>query len=130
MWKIVTFAAAMLWLAGCSNDNQIFIENDAQADIMINFRASKTDIPSGTSTTIKDIPNGTYDYATTYWVPAGATSWSVSGAAGSGSLAFNKKETHQLLIYSSSLSNGAYTLYVNATSSEPTTGAAKVVGPR
>jgi hypothetical protein len=130
MWKVMTFAAAVLWLAGCSNDNQILIRNDAQADIMINFRANETDIPSGTSTTIKDIPNGAFDYATTYGVPAGATSWSVSGAAGAGTLTFSKKETHQLLIYSSTLSNGAYTLYVNATSSEPTTAAAKVVGPR
>jgi outer membrane receptor for ferric coprogen and ferric-rhodotorulic acid len=127
MWKILAIAAAMVSLVGCSNDNQISIVNNAQGDIMFNFRAQETNVASGHSATIKDIPNGTYDYATTYGVPAGATSWSVSGDAGAGSLTFNKKETRQLLIFSSTLSGGAYTLYANITSSE-SSGSSAVAG--
>jgi hypothetical protein len=130
MWKMLAITAATLSLVGCANDNQIAIVNNAQGAIMFNFRATETDIPSGASLTIKDIPNGTYEYATTYGIPASATSWSVSGAAGAGSLTFSKKETHHLLIYSSTLAAGAYTLYVNGTSSEPTGAAAKVLAPR
>jgi hypothetical protein len=129
MWKIVVLAAALTWLAGCSNDNQIRIVNKAQGILLINFRATEFDLLSGADTTIKDVPNGTYEYATTFGIPFGAKSLSVSGDAGAGSLTFNKKESHHLMLYSSTILDSVYTVYVNSTSSDQT-GAAKVLGPR
>jgi hypothetical protein len=118
--KFLLATAAVIWLAGCANDNKITIVNNAQEDIMFNFRATVTTVAAGTTAPITNIPNGSYEYNTTYGVPAEATSWSVSGAAGGGSLSFDLNQTHHLLIYSSRLSAGAYTLYVNATSSDST----------
>jgi len=129
MWKTVAVTAAVVAMIGCSNDNRIVIKNDAESMLLINFRATEYDIASGQGTTIKGIPNGTYDYVTTFSIPREATSLSVSGGAGSGSLTFSKQNTHQLLLYSSTVFDSVYSVFVNATSSDHPA-AAKITGPR
>ncbi len=129
MRKVLVAGAVLFSLIGCVNNNQIALVNDAQESIMFNFRATEYDVASGASVTIKNIPNGTYGYSTTYTLPAQATSFSISGNAGSGSLTFEREQTHQLLIYSSTLIDFAYTLYVNATSTDTIGVAAMITGP-
>jgi hypothetical protein len=128
MRKVLAAGAVFFSLIGCANNNQIAIVNYAQESIMFNFRATEYDVESGASATIKNIPNGTYGYNTSYAIPAGATAAS-SGAVG-GSLSFEREQTHQLLIYSSTLIAGTYTLYVNQTSTDSTGSAAMITGPK
>ncbi|NLW32263.1 MAG: hypothetical protein GXY77_12510 [Fibrobacter sp.] len=107
-----------VFLFGCSNDNEIKISNLAQGDVFFNFRAKKyVVVGNGGEITIDEIPNGSFEYATTFSVPAGA-SFGIEGDAGAGLLEFEKSETRHLLIYSSTFDDGNYTLYVNKTSSK------------
>lgn len=105
-----------VFLFGCSNDNEIKISNLAQGDVFFNFRAKKyVVVGNGGEITIDEIPNGSFEYATTFSVPAGA-SFGIEGDAGAGLLEF--EASRHLLIYSSTFDDGNYTLYVNKTSSK------------
>ena len=119
MKKYLPVLVLLIALWGCSNDNKLTIKNIGDEPIYINFRASIDSVYPGGSFPVTDIPNGTYEYNTTYRIPPGVTSASMSGEAGSGQLFFEKKDTQILLLYSSTLLNGAYTVYVNKSSSEP-----------
>ncbi len=120
MKKVLIAVLGFLCLMGCANDNKITIVNNAQEEIMFNFRATETDVPAGVTRDIPNIPNGTFEYATTYVLPPGTTSSSTAGNAGGGNLTFDLNQTHQRLIYASTFVAGTYTLNVNATSSSST----------
>jgi hypothetical protein len=105
-------------VCGCSryNDNKISIINESDSQIIFNFRASIYTVNSYGTLTIKDIPNGTFSYETTYGVPIIAKSSSVNGNA-SGDLAFNWNDTHIQFYFSSKLAtDSTYTLNVSVTS--------------
>ena len=130
MKKIVALFAFLVFFTGCSNDNKITINNMAADNIYFNFRAKKYTITTDETIVITDIPNGSYMYATTYQIPSGATSWSIDGAAASGSLTFQKKDTQVLLLYASTTTEaGAYNVNVNSTSTISTTTTASITGP-
>lgn len=117
MRKILAVAAAALSLIGCSNDNQIVIDNSAQESISFNFRAVETPVASGSSATIPDIPNGTYAVTLGIVPPSQATSWSVTPT--SGSLTFAKKSTKIRVAFGSTLTNGVYAVTWNYSSTDP-----------
>jgi hypothetical protein len=117
MWKALMVTAALMLLIGCSNDNQIVIDNSAQEAIMFNFRAVETQVASGSSATIQDIPNGTYAVTLGLTPPSGATSWSMSPS--SGSLTFAKKSTKIRIAFGSTLTNGVYAVTWNYSSTDP-----------
>jgi hypothetical protein len=119
MKKIIGLIALSIALYGCSNDNKLTINNQASESIFINFRASVITIAPGGTQTVTDIPNGGYNYNTTFEIPSNITSWSASGSAASGQLTFDKKNTQILLLYSSTTLAGVYTAYVNESSSDP-----------
>jgi hypothetical protein len=104
-------------VCGCSryNDNKISIINESDSQIIFNFRASIYTVNSYGNLTIKEIPNGTFSYGTTYGMPSTATSSSVNGAS-SGDLAFNWDDTHVQIYYSSLQVDDEYTLNVSVTS--------------
>jgi uncharacterized lipoprotein NlpE involved in copper resistance len=130
MKKIITLFGSLLVLAGCSNDNKIVINNLADGNIYFNFRAQQYEIASDQSVTIADIPNGTYVYATTYQIPSGAKTWSITGDAASGSLMFDKKSTRILLLYASTMDqNGAYNVNVTWSTTNSSTSTASLTGP-
>ena len=104
MKKIVAIFAFLMVLVGCSNNNKITITNLAHDYIYFNFRAQKYDIASNTTLVISDIPNGTYTYSTTYWIPASAKTWGITGDAAGGSIPFEKKDTRVLLLYAATMS--------------------------
>jgi hypothetical protein len=121
MKKTVLFLCVLLFLTGCANDNKITITNLAAEYIYFNFRAVKYDIASNTSLEIKDIPNGTYTYSTTYWIPNTAKTFSITEAAAAGELTFEKKDTRVLLLYASTFFEGAYNVNVTKSTTNSST---------
>jgi hypothetical protein len=119
MKKIVWASAVLISLWGCSNDNKLFIQNQALEAIQVNFRGSVTIVPSDSTRSFTDIPNGTYVYSTTSTPPPNATSSSIIGDAASGQLTFEKNNTKVLLLYSYTLLAGTYTLSATQSSSDP-----------
>jgi hypothetical protein len=115
MIRYAFIAAAALLLIGCASKNEVKITNVAGGSILINFRAQTYLIQPSGYASITDIPNGTYDYSTTYSIPAGYTG-NVDGDAASGSLIFEEKNTQVNLIYSSSTTDTTYTLHCTRSS--------------
>ena len=109
---------ALIGFAGCSSssNNNVTFTNYTQGNLYINFRGSLIDIPAGQNSVIKEIPKGTYNYATTFSVPAGTTSSSSQGNL-SGTIKV-QAGTKILLLYSSTFSNGAYTVFVTISNSD------------
>jgi hypothetical protein len=121
MKKTLSLCVMITVLIGCANDNKITITNLAADYIYFNFRAVKYDIPSNTSIEIKDIPNGTYTYSTTYWIPNTAKTYSITADAAGGGLAFEKKDTRVLLLYASTFFEGAYNANVTLSTTNSST---------
>jgi hypothetical protein len=122
MWKALSVAAAVLALAGCSNNNRIEIQNLATNPVWLNFRAQIYRIPgineagtNGGTFSISEIPNGTYDYKTMWDVPDG---YSLTAAAeGDGNMLFDKKDTRIMMQYGSLTSGTTYITSLTITSS-------------
>lgn len=118
MKKCLALAIFLLWCAGCTNDNQIRIENQTLGDVTLNFRAVAYTVPSGKIQDIKNIPNGTYVPNVTYEIPAGLTASALPAGT---SLAFNTNTTKWYLLFSSLTQGTTYTLSLNETTSDPVT---------
>lgn len=105
-------------LTGCSSNvgNKITLRNMASNKIHFNFRASIIEVEAGATSVITETPKGTFAYETTYEIPAGATSSTVNGNV-SGELTLNAG-THVLIAYSSTFSDGVYTLGVSVTTDD------------
>ncbi len=112
------FAIPILFF-GCSNslDNSITLNNTlSNSNIIFNFRGTITQVPIGKTVVISNILGGTYNYATTYDYPSGATTVNASGAT-NGSLSISGG-TKILFLYTDTYANNVYTLYVTMTSSD------------
>jgi len=83
---------------------------------MVNFRGQVIKVAIGQRVDIKGISKGTYTYATNFSIPVGATSKSISGDV-SGSVKL-KAGTKILIIYTSTLLNGVFTLSATLSSSD------------
>ncbi len=107
-----------VFLSGCSStiNNSITFKNLASGDVYVNFRGSLITIPAGQTSSINQIPNGTYNYSTTYSIPAGATSSSSVGNL-SGSLVI-KAGTKILFVYSSTLQTNVYVISITVSNSD------------
>ncbi|MBZ0199889.1 MAG: hypothetical protein K8H86_08475 [Ignavibacteriaceae bacterium] len=114
---------------GCSSsvDNSIKFKNFASGDIYINFRGELISVASGKTVEIKDVTKGTYNYSTTYEVPANTQSSSVQGDV-SGNIII-KAGTKILIVYSSTFVDGTYTIYATISSSDDQTNTTGVVTP-
>ncbi|HMA63928.1 MAG: hypothetical protein ACM31E_06900 [Fibrobacterota bacterium] len=117
MIRYAFFAAVALLLIGCASKNEVKITNIAGGSILVNFRAETHTIPPAGTKTISGIPNGTYDYSTTYVIPAGYKG-AVDGDAAAGTFIFEEKDTQINMIYSSSIntSDTTYTLHCTRSS--------------
>ena len=114
---VVVFLFAFSFIS-CSSSisNNITFNNQTQGDLYINFRGQIVTVPAGQTSKVGKIPQGTYDYATTFSVPASATS-----ASSQGNLTGTFKvtaDTKILLYYTSTLISGAYTVYVTISNSD------------
>ena len=108
-------------------NNSITIKNISDGDIFFNFRGSIIDVASGQTSVISNIPKGTYNYSTTYTVPAGATGSSATGDM-TGTLTMNAGTKIQFL-YSSTLLSGTYTISVTISDSDNQSTSSKIALP-
>jgi hypothetical protein len=97
-------------------DNQIVFKNDAATDIRINFRATLIDVPSEGTVTVRDIPVGTYTYASIISVPQGIDEVKTEGAV-AGEITLNPG-TRVLVYYTSTLTATAYTVFATISYNE------------
>ena len=105
-------------LLSCSEDpiNKITFQNLAAGDVYVNFKGSQIEVPSQTSVVLEDIDKGEYEYETVFSIPYGTTSFSSEGDI-SGTFIF-RAGTKILVMYTSVLTDGAYTIYASVTVSD------------
>jgi len=115
--RLIIFFMPIVFL-NCSSspNNSVTFQNMSSGDVYINFRGQMITIPAGKTSSVKNIPNGTYSYSTTYSVPAGVTSTNSQGNV-SGTLQI-KVGTKILFVYSSTMLSGTYTIYVTISNSD------------
>lgn len=127
---VLTSLCAITFIS-CSTsvNNRITFNNLASGDIHINFRATLTTVKSGETVTLSNLPKGSFDYNTTYEIPAGVQSSEAEGDV-SGELKI-KAGTKILIVYSSVILEGVYKLSATKTSSDDLsdTGDPNPVGP-
>lgn len=113
----VFFFLSVIFLSCSSGDKNSFtFQNMAAGDVYVNFRGTKITVATGKTVIVKDIPQGTYDYSTTYEIPSGATTSATSGPL-SGTVTL-KAGTKILLIYSSAFENDTYKIGATISSSD------------
>lgn len=134
MKKIITTIIFLLFIAllsaSCSDvvGTKLTFKNFASNKVYVNFRANLISVTAGETVILKDIPQGTYSYETTFELPPGATSW-VSDGAVSGQLDFTAG-TEFLIVYSSSLVDSIYTISASLSSNNDlSSGSGDPIGP-
>lgn len=127
LFNIVLLLLSFVYL-NCSNtvNNSITFQNLSSGDVYINFRGQMITARAGTVSSVKQIPNGTYSYATTFSAPAGVSSITTQGNV-TGTLQI-KVATKILFVYSSTNSNGTYTVSVTMSNSD-NQGSTTITGP-
>jgi hypothetical protein len=128
---ITILTISLSFLSGCSDTvgTKITFQNFASNKVFINFRASLIPVNAGESVDITDIPQGTYNYETTYELPAGATSSSATGDVSGEVELF--AGTKILVVYGSTFVAFVYNINATKTSTEDLTvdGGIDPVGP-
>jgi len=97
-------------------ENKITIKNLAAGEIKLNIRAQLYDIAPGQTRVLSDFKKGTFEYETIYSIPLGATAFSAEGDV-VGKMILNAG-TEVLIVYTSTLDAGTYTIYGSMTSSD------------
>lgn len=118
---IVLFTLATIFLITLTScepfiQNKITIRNLAAGDVKLNLRGNLYDISAGGTLVLNDFKKGTFEYTTTYTLPAGATDFATDGDV-SGQFILNAG-TEVVLLYSSTLIDGKYTIYGALTTSD------------
>jgi len=112
------FYLIIISFQGCKTtvDNRISFNNLSDTDLIVNFRGQDIKIAVGQKVDVREIPKGTYTYATSFSMPVGANTSSTFGDV-SGSVSI-KAETKVLVLYTSTLLNGVFTLSATLSSSD------------
>lgn len=113
----ISLIILLLTLVSCSDDpiNSITFQNNAAGDVIVSFRGESIAVPSGQVVQLTDVDKGEFEYETIYSIPAGATSAAAEGdMSGTFELIAGAKI---LVIYTSELAEGSYTIYASVTSS-------------
>ncbi|MFW5960620.1 MAG: hypothetical protein ACOCSE_05830 [Chitinivibrionales bacterium] len=112
--SIAVFMAAVI-LMGCS-ENKVVIKNIASESVRFNFRGEEYFVERGSERSVTGIPNGKYEYTTTYRIPSTELS-TEEGENLSGELTFRRNETKVSVLYSSVTDSTSYKIYCNVSSS-------------
>lgn len=114
-FSLILLSVTML---NCSDsvDNGVTFQNLAAADVIVNFRASLVDVPSGETVELTEVFKGEYEYETIYEIPSGVNTASADGEM-SGTFKI-KAGTKILVVYTSTFSDSGYTIYASVTSSD------------
>jgi hypothetical protein len=114
----ICISLTIIFINGCSGkiNNSVTFNNLALGTVYVNFRGEAINVTSGNSVVVQEIPNGTYNYATTFSLPAGAIGGSLQGDyKGTMTIAAGTKIT---ILYSSTFINGSYILYATISNSD------------
>jgi len=106
----IVIIGLFFFISGCKTTvtNSVTFKSIAIGNMYVNFMGETiTVVPNG-SKTVRNIPKGTYNYATSYDIPSGVTSASTMGAV-SGPVVMNA-DTKITVLYSSSLQGTGATL--------------------
>ena len=130
MKKVLLAVAVLIAIVGCSNDNQISVENHAITDVILTFRGETYEVAPGKTLTppIKNIPNGEYSYSTTWSVNPEAKT-NQHGTSLAGTLSFTRSKSSYKMLYSYLISDSTYSVSCNVTTSDPVGGIGKVLAP-
>ena len=114
---LLTSLCAITFIS-CSTDvnNGITFKNLASGDIHVNFRANLTTVKAGEEVTLSNLPMGTFEYNTTYEIPAGVQSSQAEGDL-AGELDITAG-TKILIVYASVVQEGVYKISATKTSSD------------
>ena len=113
----ISLIILLLTLVSCSDDpiNSITFQNNAAGDVIVSFRGESIAVPSGQVIQLTEVDKGEFEYETIYSIPAGATSAAAEGEmSGTFELIAGAKI---LVVYTSVLAEGTYTIYASVTSS-------------
>jgi hypothetical protein len=115
---LIVLFVSMLTFWSCSSDSgtSVTLKNLAAGSVYFNFRGEITSAPAGQTIVISDLPRGIFEYATTYAIPAGATTSSAVGDL-DGEIEI-KAGSKVLILYSSTLIDNSYTIYASRTSND------------
>ena len=118
----ISFVLSFFILSGCSGkvNNSVTVQNLTLGTVYLNFRGSVVTAASGASATVSEIPKGSYTYNTTVSAPSGVTSVPTLQGDFKGTLIINAG-THISIVYSSTLVNGAYSVFATVSSSDSQT---------
>lgn len=99
----IVFCFFVLFATSCTekNKNEFYIKNSALAPITMNFKGQLFTVNNGSDLLIDDISNGTFEYVTTYYFPAGVDT-AAEGAGLTNKILFNG-QTRWSLQYTGSL---------------------------
>jgi hypothetical protein len=115
---LVVLCISMLTFWSCETDQgtSLTLKNMAAGAIYFNFLGEVTTVAAGRTVVMSDLPNGLYEYVTTYSVPAGATSsLAVGDLAGE---IIIEAGTQVLILYSSEFQEDKYTIYATKSSNK------------
>ncbi len=117
-----------VFIAGCSSkvDTSLTFNNISASQLLVNFRGSIVEVPSGKVVVLKAIPQGTYSYATTYSVPSNYKSNASGDIAGTVVIGVATKVQ---ILYSSSVSDSTYTLFATKSNSDDQNATTSTTGP-
>lgn len=112
------FAILFISISSCSDGpiNKITIQNLAAGDVYLNFRGSQIEVLSQSTVVLQDIDKGQYEYETVFSIPFGATDFDSDGEM-SGTFTLSAG-TKILVIYTSVIKEGTYTIYASVTTSD------------
>jgi hypothetical protein len=114
---ILGLAAALL--TGCT-ENKITITNEAAFGVHFLFLGEKHYLPGETgSLVLSDLPNGRFQYSTTYSYPSSVKKVKADDAL-AGELEFTRDRTEYVMMYSSVFlpEDTSYTIYLNIVRSD------------
>jgi hypothetical protein len=105
-------------LLSCSDEpiSKITFQNLAAGDVIVSFRGSQIEVNSQATVVLQDIGQGEYEYETIFSVPFGTTDFGSEGEM-SGNFII-RPGIKILVIYTSVLNEGTYTIYASVTTSE------------
>jgi hypothetical protein len=116
---LIVIVLSSIFVNGCSGkvNNSVTFNNLSQGTILINFRGNAIEVPANGSSSVQDIPKGTYNYSSSIIsAPEGTITKALQGvSAGTINITAGTKV---LIAYTSTLTSGAYIVIVTISSSD------------
>lgn len=115
----ILIVLSFIFVNGCSGkvNNSVTFNNLSQGTILVNFRGSAIEVPANSTSSVQDIPKGTYNYTSSIIsAPEGSITKALQGAS-AGTITITAG-TKVLIVYSSTLTSGAYIVIATISSSD------------